>query len=228
MLTSTPAPAAVTGAPECRVAARTGDLVGAWGALLAATGAADPVLGPRGHGLRPTTAAGDAAAGADVATAGGDVAAGADVAAAGGDVVAAGTGWRPLRAAGADNRPTGWVPALTWLRLGLSEWLLARAVEFLNGRMSGGVPLIQQQLVRGSLAEVVIAQREVLGVLDAQPPGPMAVPLATHLHAELTSADRTALRLFGASGFLVDGPGQVAYLSELLADAYLDAEDGDA
>ena len=53
-----------------------------------------------------------------------------------------------------------------------------------------------------------------------------APPLAGYVHARLTQADRTTLRLLGASGFLADGPGQVAYLSELLADAYLDAAEG--
>jgi alkylation response protein AidB-like acyl-CoA dehydrogenase len=172
--------AATAVVPDCRAVARTGDLPGAWAALLAATGTADPVLGPRGHGLRP-----------------------------------AGAGWDLLRAAGADNRPPGWVAALGRLRLGLSEWLLDQAIAHLRDRATGGAPLIQQQLVRGNLADAVIIQQEVLGMLAADVPG--AYP-----HGRLTEADRITLRLLGASGFLSDGPGQLAYLSELLADAYLE------
>jgi hypothetical protein len=188
-----------TAAAEVRAAARAGDLGRAWSMLLAATGAAGPVLGPHGHGLHPDPA--------------------------GGELTAGGTGWRVLRAAGPDNRPSGWPSALLWWRLGASEGLLAQAVEHLRGRTTGGAPLIQQQLVRGNLADAVIAQQEVLGLLPAASAG---APPPEHLHAQLTRADRTTLRLFGASGFLADGPGEAGYLSELLADAYLDAERGSA
>lgn len=167
-------------ASDCRAEARTGDLRRAWTALVAATGATQPVLGPRGHGLRPDA-----------------------------------TGWQLLRAAGTDNRPDGWVPALAWLRLGMSEWLLAQAVDHLRARTSGGLPLIQQQLVRDGLADATIAHQEVLGLLETQ-------SLPTYAHDRLTRADRRTLRLLGASGFLAGGPGELAYLSELVADAYLD------
>jgi hypothetical protein len=189
------APAVVV--PDCREVARTGDLPAAWAALLAATGAADPVLGPRGHGLRPAE---------DVPPVAGDAPP------AGWDALTA--GWELLRAAGPDNRPPGWVAALGRLRLGLSEWLLDQAIAHLRGRTTGGVPLIQQQLVRGHLADVAIIQQEVLGLL-AETPG-------SYPHDRLTEADRVTLRLLGAGGFLSDGPGRLAYLSELLADAYLE------
>jgi alkylation response protein AidB-like acyl-CoA dehydrogenase len=107
------------------------------------------------------------------------------------------------------------VVALGRLRLGLSEWLLDQAIAHLRGRTTGGAPLIRQQLVRGHLADVAIIQQEVLGLLAAEAPG--AYP-----HDRLTEADRVTLRLLGASGFLSDGPGRLAYLSELLADAYLE------
>jgi hypothetical protein len=188
----------VTEAHPARAAARAGDLVRAWAELIAATGAAEPVLGPRGHGLRPAGPDGEP------------------------DGESATAGWHVMRAAGPDNRPEGWAAGMAWLRIGMSEWLLAQAVAFLQGRLTGGAPLIQQQLVRGGLADVVIAQQEVLGVLTA--PGGLAERLAPYVHARLTQADRITLRLFGAGGFLADGPGRVGHLSELLADAYLDRD----
>ncbi|MCI4066941.1 hypothetical protein MRQ36_32015 [Micromonospora sp. R77] len=39
-------------------------------------------------------------------------------------------------------------------------------------------------------------------------------------HQALDEAGRGCLHLFGASGFLADGPGGEARLSELLADTY--------
>ncbi|WP_432049581.1 acyl-CoA dehydrogenase family protein [Verrucosispora sp. NA02020] len=132
-------------------------------------------------------------------------------------------GWQ-ARSGGADDRPAGWVLGLTWMRLGVSQWLLDQAREYLTGRTTGGVPLIQQQLVQGSLAEIVTEQQGVAAVLDAleHDPDPS---LAAYLHRQLTDADRASLRLLGAGGFLTDGPGGIAHLSELLADAYLDGVD---
>lgn len=41
-----------------------------------------------------------------------------------------------------------------------------------------------------------------------------------HVHERITRADRALLRLLGAHGFVVPGPGWDAHLSELLADVY--------
>ncbi|GIJ79436.1 Acyl-CoA dehydrogenase, C-terminal domain [Micromonospora phaseoli] len=137
-------------------------------------------------------------------------------------------GWQPQRG-GTDSRPAGWVLGLTWLRLGVSQWLLDQARTYLAGRTSGGVPLIQQQLVQGSLAEAVTEQQGVVAVLDAlESAGDELSPsLAAHLHRQITDTDRMSLRLLGAGGFLSDGPGGIAHLSELLADAHLDGVDHD-
>ncbi|MEV4490108.1 hypothetical protein AB0K04_08325 [Micromonospora coxensis] len=107
--------------------------------------------------------------------------------------------------------------ATAWLRLGLSERLLDDCLGYLHGRTTGDEPLIGQQLVRGELAEIRMDHLEVAAVLDDAPPGDAQL---LDVHRRITGADRSLLRLLGASGFVADGPGRVAYVSELLADAY--------
>lgn len=185
-MTTMTAPPGLAG---CRAIGRRDGLDAGWTALVAATGAPDPVFGPRGHGVHPPR--------------------------------------RQRHYGGAENRPAGWVLGLTWLRLGVSQWLLDQARDYLAGRTSGGVPLIQQQLVRGTLAEAVTEQLSVAAALDGLAPAELDAALAEHLHRQITDTDRMSLRLLGAGGFLTDGPGGVADLSELLADAYLDGVDHD-
>ncbi|MGB2570920.1 acyl-CoA dehydrogenase family protein [Micromonospora citrea] len=107
--------------------------------------------------------------------------------------------------------------AMAWLRLGLSERLLDDCLAYLDGRTTGGEPLIGQQLVRGELAEIRMDHLEVAAVLDDATPSNAHV---LDVHRRITGADRALLRLLGASGFVADGPGRVAYVSELLADVY--------
>lgn len=107
-----------------------------------------------------------------------------------------------------------WELGLLWLRLGLSEGLLDTCVRYLDGRACGDTTVLRQQLVKGAVADVLIEHLEVYAVLTGG-----TVDLA-HLHEQITVADRALLRLLGASGYLADGAGEVAYRSEVLAEAY--------
>ncbi|PDP86499.1 hypothetical protein CQJ94_16750 [Glycomyces fuscus] len=128
-----------------------------------------------------------------------------------------------------DPPDDAWSPSPEWLvgvasiRLGLSLWLRDQAVARLRRRKAGGTALVHQQLVRSDLAQAATEQTMAESLLE----GPMELPevltASSRASRHLTSADRTLLRLFGASGFLDVGPGQVAYLSELIADAYLES-----
>lgn len=110
---------------------------------------------------------------------------------------------------------------LVWLRLGLSERLREDVVGYLQGRTVGaGNPLLQQQLVKAAVAEALLDHLEVRAVLDGARPGTLSGPQLRDLQDQLTGADRAQVRLLGASGYLSTGPGQVAYVSELLAEAY--------
>ncbi|WP_238011744.1 hypothetical protein KZZ52_46270 [Dactylosporangium sp. AC04546] len=118
-----------------------------------------------------------------------------------------------------DGEPAGeWQLALAWLRLGLSTRLAAAVVTYLDGRTVGGQPQSQLQLIKGALADIAIAHLDVHTALGA--PALTADELGD-MHEQLTDADRAALLLLGAAGFVADGPGVLAHVSELLADAYV-------
>lgn len=114
-----------------------------------------------------------------------------------------------------------WIHSLAWLRLGLSQALLDHCVTYLRGRTVGEAPLLLQQLVRGSVAEAVTAHLEVRAVLEGSVPDSLPPAALADLHHQVSTADRNLSRLLGAAGFVASGPGQNAYISALLSDAYL-------
>ncbi|MEU3859153.1 hypothetical protein AB0F03_17545 [Streptomyces sp. NPDC028722] len=133
------------------------------------------------------------------------------------------------RSAGAEEAAPEWGWAVAWLRLGMSERLRDACLAHLASRHTDGAPLLMQQMVKGTLAEVLLEHVEIEGVLDdltagrTGPLGPLRPTDDRHLAAlqeQITRADRTLLRLLGAHGFTADGPGAGAHASELLADAY--------
>lgn len=129
------------------------------------------------------------------------------------------------------DRYRPFVLALGWLRLGLSGRLLDASFAHLGGRKVGTEPLLRQQLVKGSLADVVIDQLDAETTLVNQTAKAAAAADATgavlvELHALVTRTDRILQRLLGAKGFAVEGPGQIANVSELLVDAYISSDSG--
>jgi hypothetical protein len=126
-----------------------------------------------------------------------------------------------------------WSAALVWIRLGVSERLLDRAVSYLGQREAAdGGTLLTQQLVRAALADAVLEHLEARTMLEhlaqTQAGQPAADGALGELHGRVTRADRGLLRLLGASGYRTDGPGQEVYASELLADVYATAAPGTA
>ncbi|QQQ79073.1 DUF2786 domain-containing protein [Saccharothrix sp. 6-C] len=132
-----------------------------------------------------------------------------------------------LRAADPETDPAtsdqraAWALGLVWLRLGLSEALRETCMRYLNGRRTGSTTLLQQQMVKSTVADGLIEHLEVRAVLTGVDAGELPGVILAHLHARITAADRWLVNLLGASGYLVGGPGQVAHLSELLAEAYV-------
>ncbi|MEV7597966.1 hypothetical protein AB0O91_11365 [Kitasatospora sp. NPDC089797] len=127
--------------------------------------------------------------------------------------------------------PQLWGTGLAWLRLGHSERLRAACVAYLAARTVEGTSLLLQQMVKGALADALIEQLEIAGVLDelAGPDRPDDPFLSCHpldaraltrLQAQITEVDRALLRLLGAHGFTAEGPGRDAHASELLADVH--------
>jgi hypothetical protein len=101
---------------------------------------------------------------------------------------------------------------------------LDAALGHLTERTSKGAPLLEHELVRGAIADVALALSEAESLLDLPP----TAARRWRVHLRLVSAGRTLLKLFGAAGFLADGPGGVLYLAELTGNVYLHpgTEDG--
>jgi hypothetical protein len=126
----------------------------------------------------------------------------------------------------ADGRPIE-QRLLLHLRLGLSEGLRDDCVTHLANRPSGDGTVLLHQMVKGQLAEALGQQLELRALLASAGGEELSPRQARHLHGEVTTTSRALLRLFGARGFLMEGPGATAHVSELLADLYLPAEESE-
>ncbi|MFF4399823.1 hypothetical protein [Streptomyces sp. NPDC001480] len=217
---------------QARDNARTDGLVPALTLLMRALSPKAPPRGPRGHAVLPRElleefaameADGDGAAEEAPARAGrGDGAAGAGLpglAVLAPDARAAAYEQPPAPAGPSPAAPV-WNTALAWLRLGMSEQLREVCLAHLAGRQVDGSPLLMQQMVKGALADVLIEHLEIEGVLDELMAGALDEVAVARLQEQITRADRALLRLLGAHGFTLEGPGAAAYASEVLADVY--------
>jgi hypothetical protein len=109
------------------------------------------------------------------------------------------------------------VDALAAVRVGVLARMLDLAVERLAGRRFDGVPLIEQQVVRGAVADVVTGIE--LATATRVELAPAAVWAAQHEH--LTELGWTVTRFFGAEGYIADHPARSLYVSALVADVWI-------
>lgn len=105
-------------------------------------------------------------------------------------------------------------------RLGLVQGLRSACTARLGARASAEGVLLGRQLVQGQLAAAFAAEQEIAARLDEG--APLTKGDRRCLHAGLTRAGRSLLRLYGAASYLTDGPGATMHCSELLADVYAD------
>ncbi|WP_422769926.1 hypothetical protein ACN28C_24795 [Plantactinospora sp. WMMC1484] len=93
------------------------------------------------------------------------------------------------------------------------------AVRHLGERSSERASLLARQLVQAQLADIAMALRED----EAMPPERRSADVAARwrAHQRLVRLGRTVLYLFGAAGFLLDGPAGDLYLAEVTGNLYL-------
>lgn len=107
------------------------------------------------------------------------------------------------------------------VRLGMVRSLVERAVGHLSGRVVGGEPTIRKQLVLGTVADLLTETEAIRRLLTVAGSVSTAVSDA---HERLTVLGWEAAKLFGASGYLVDGPARGVYVSRLVANCWFVAE----
>jgi len=103
--------------------------------------------------------------------------------------------------------------ALAEVRLAVLRQMLELAIARLAGRSFAGVPLIEQQLVIGALADVVTGAELASSLSDDAP--------AAARHEWLTEAGWTVTKFFGAEGYIADHPVRSLYVSTLVADVWI-------
>ncbi|MDB1085985.1 hypothetical protein PJ985_00075 [Streptomyces sp. ACA25] len=121
-----------------------------------------------------------------------------------------------LRVEGAGHPGDRWRAGVLAARLGAADRLLRQATDRLRDRRVQGSSTLKLSLVRSLVAEAALGIAEARA-LTADTPGSAELHRA---HRALDASGRTCLHLFGASGYLTDGPGSAIRASELLGDVY--------
>ncbi|MEU9503355.1 hypothetical protein [Streptomyces sp. NPDC048196] len=129
------------------------------------------------------------------------------------------------RAPGAPPSAPADPPALLWIRFGLTAGLRTATLSRLGRRAGGDGTILMHQLVKAQAAEAYAGELELTAHAASLVPAGATPAQLRQLHSQITRTDRAWLRLLGAHGFLREGPGGVAEVSELLADVYLHAEE---
>jgi hypothetical protein len=111
-----------------------------------------------------------------------------------------------------------WLLGTAWIRIGAIERLNRRATDRLARRRVRGAPAIGLQLVRASVGDAAAALGEAAALLDSGPEAALAA--AELIEQRLQEALRTSWKLFGASGYIIDEPGNLAWAVTLLGEVY--------
>lgn len=131
------------------------------------------------------------------------------------------------RASRARSDPAADAIGLAAVRIGVAEAALDRATAHLSGRTADGTPLAGRQLVQGAIADAVVALELCAAALEPDAAaeataaeGTAAEDAAADVHRRLADTEWSIARLFGGSGYLLDGPARALYLARLVADAW--------
>lgn len=104
----------------------------------------------------------------------------------------------------------------------LLRQVLTQVIGHLGGRSSAGSTLLSMQMIAGQLADIALAVNADEAVPAERRDQDRHARWRSHLR--LVAAGRQLVKLFGASGFLADGPGAALYLAEVTGNVYLHPE----
>jgi hypothetical protein len=118
-----------------------------------------------------------------------------------------------------DEPAESWRIGVAWVRMGAAERLSKRATDRLSQRRIQGRPTIGLPLVRAAVGDVAcwLGEAHYLLTQVADEDQPLAW---TRIEQNLESAVRTSLKLFGASGYVVGPPADLAFAITYLGDVY--------
>jgi hypothetical protein len=111
-----------------------------------------------------------------------------------------------------------WLIGTAWIRIGAIERLSRRATDRLARRRVRGGPTIGLQLVRAAVGDAAAALGEAAALLDGG--SETALSTAGLIELRLQEALRTTWKLFGASGYIIDEPANLAWAATLLGEVY--------
>jgi hypothetical protein len=125
----------------------------------------------------------------------------------------------PESVSGQDGVSGRFAAGLLAIHRDLLRRVLTQAIRHLDDRTSAGCSLLSMQLIEGQLAEIAMA----INADEAVPAGIRDADRYSRWrsHLRLVAAGRRLVSLFGASGFLADGPGADLYLAEVTGNVYL-------
>jgi hypothetical protein len=112
-----------------------------------------------------------------------------------------------------------WSMGVAWIRLGAVERLNKRATDRLAGRRVQGRPTISMPLVRACVGDIAAAVAEARYLLADDTDGDLP-RMRGRLDEILDFAVRASLKLFGASGYVLGPPANLAYAITYLGEVY--------
>lgn len=116
--------------------------------------------------------------------------------------------------------PSAWAADLCAEHVELTRLLIDAAVDHLGSRTLDGTPLLSRQVPQALLADTAMDIAEAVECFRAA----ANVAHLADIHRRVVAAARRVVRLLGARGFVLDGPGGALYAAELTCRLYLDLE----
>ncbi|WP_100444594.1 hypothetical protein [Glycomyces xiaoerkulensis] len=128
------------------------------------------------------------------------------------------TGELLLAEAALGDADPSWRLGVAWIRIGAVERLNRRATDRLTRRRVGKSATITLPLVRATVGDIAAWLGEALALLEAAADD--GEPPAALVERDIDRALRATWKLFGASGYIVDAPSNLAQALSILGEVY--------